>query len=206
MKKYFLTGLVTLLPLAVTVWAAKVILNFLTKPFIGLFTHLTHSWPIPESLARVISQLLILVGLFLFVLLLGLVARWFFFNSLLKLGDRILHKIPLVKTIYKTTKDIIVPLFGTDMKTFQQVVMVSFPQPDSYVLGLVARDAPQTCSDLMNKEMISVFLPTTPNPTTGYLILRPREELIFLDMQTEEALKYIISCGVVSPEHFPRTP
>lgn len=205
MKKYFLTGLATLLPLALTVWVALFIIKFLTAPFIDVVTHIVGAWPIPHNLIRAISQLLILLALFLFIVGLGLVARWFLFKSLIKIGDRLLHKIPLVNKVYKPTKDIIQSLFNSEKKTFQQVVMLSFPYPGCYTLGLISREAPATCSKAFQSEMVSVFIPTTPNPTTGYMVLRPQSELIVLDMQPDEAIKYIVSCGVVAPSHTPGT-
>lgn len=147
------------------------------------------------------SQLIILLGLALLILCLGIVAQWFFFHGLLSAGDRLLSKIPIVKKIYKVAKDLIQSLFMSDSSSFQQVVMAPFPYQGSYVLGLVAARAPETCSDASGEEeMISIFLPTAPNPSTGFLIMRPKSELIFLEMHSKDALKYIISCGVVPPE------
>jgi uncharacterized membrane protein len=200
LKNYFLTGLATLLPLAVTVAVLRIIVNFLTNPFLGAVSHLLGPLPIPPELIHFISQVLILVALFLFLLLIGMFGRWFFVHSFLKIGDQILHKIPLVNKVYKTSKDIVVSLFGQDAKSFQEVVMAAFPNEHCYVIGLIARNAPQTCTEAMQQEMASVFIPTTPNPTTGFLIMRPRSELIYLDMSPEDALKYIVSCGVAAPE------
>jgi uncharacterized membrane protein len=202
MKKYFITGLVTLLPLAVTVMLVLFVVNFLTKPFMGIVTHPLSALPIEsEKLIRTISQLLILLALFLFTLTIGMLAHRFFFKALMKLGDRIVSRIPLVNKIYKTTREIFHTLFASDKKSFQQVVMFSFPRKGSYVLGLISREAPKTCSDAsMDSDMVTIFVPATPNPMTGFLIIRKKSELIYLDMHSEDALKYIISCGVVPPE------
>ncbi len=200
MKKYFLAGLVTLLPLAVTVWFALFLVNFLTSPFMGLATELLEAIHIPENLIRTVSQLLILIGLFLFVLLLGLFAHWFAINLLIRAGDKILHKIPFVNKLYKTTKDMIQALFSGDKKTFQSVVMLRFPYEECFVLGLVARDSPEACCTATKEEMITVYIPTTPNPTTGFLVMRPKADLNYLKMHPEEAIKYIVSCGVVQPQ------
>ena len=200
LKKYFFTGLATLLPLAVTVAVLHIIVDFLTKPFVGVVSHLLGTLPIPHELLLLLSQILILFALFLFLLLVGLLGRWFFVHWFIKIGDRILHKIPLVNKVYKTSKDIVVSLFGQEKKSFNQVVLMTFPYESCYIIGLIARDAPQTCSDAMQEESVSVFIPTTPNPTTGFLVVRPKSQLIYLDMSCEEALKYIISCGVVPPE------
>lgn len=210
MKKYFITGLVILLPLAVTIFIVIFIVNFLTKPFIGIvsellkksyvldngFLFLSH-----EQIVTYGSQLLILICLFLFTLLLGVIARWFFFKALLGLGDKILHRIPLINKVYKTTQEIIKTIFSSDKGSFKQVVMVAFPRPGTYVMGLVAREAPEICSEAASGELISVLVPTTPNPTTGFLLMYKKEDLIFLDLKPEQAIKYIVSCGVITPEY-----
>src|ERR1700722_16561912 len=208
-KKYFITGLVILLPLAVTIAIISWLIDFLTRPFIEIvssfFVYLNlfsrgFLFLTQEQVIRGISQLLILVLIFFFTIALGMLARRIFITSLLSFSDRILHRIPLVNTVYKTTKDIIKTLFVSDKKTFQQVVMVSFPQPGVYVLGLIAREAPHMCSEKMGHEMVTVFIPTTPNPTSGFLILYKKEDLILVDMKTEDAIKFVVSCGVIIPE------
>ncbi len=208
-KKYFVTGLVILLPLAVTIAIIGWVINLLTRPFVSLlsefFVHLNifsngFLFLTQEQIIRCVSQLLILTLLLFFTLALGMITRWFFFTSLIKFSDRILHRIPIVNTVYKTTQDIIRTLFVSNKKTFQQVVMVAFPHPGVFVLGLVAREAPAACSKKLEHELISVFIPTTPNPTSGFLLLYKKEDLIYVDMPTEDALKFIISCGVIVPQ------
>jgi uncharacterized membrane protein len=197
MKKTFFTGLVSLLPFAVTILLALWVVNILTKPFMGIVTPLLSDLPVSETLIRRVSQLAILLTLFFFILILGIIARWFFFHTLLKCADQILLKIPILNKIYKTTKDVIQALFTSDSRSFQQVVMTPFPCPGSYIIGLVVCDAPDMDSA---ESMVSIFLPTAPNPSTGFLIMRPKSDLIYLAMQSSDALKYIVSCGVVPPE------
>lgn len=210
MRKYFITGLVILLPLAVTIAIVIFIVNFLTNPFIGMVSHFLSNFPKinrdflflkPEQVVRYGSQLLILLCIFLFTVILGMIARWFFFKSLISISDRMLHRIPIVNKVYKTTQEIIKTIFVTDKSSFKQVVMVPFPNTDSYVIGLISRDAPNVCSTSTSKDLVSILIPTTPNPTTGFLLMYDRSSLIFLDMKPEEAIKYIVSCGVITPEH-----
>jgi uncharacterized membrane protein len=203
MKKYFLTGLVTLLPLAVTIWVVNFVIRLLTNPFIGIVNSLMHkifSGPLlSETATRMISQLTILIALFLTIFSLGFIARKFFFKQLIRLSDRILRKIPLVNTVYKTSKEIVLALFSSNAESFKQVVLIPFPYKGAYCVGLIARHAPRTCSESQGEEMISVFVPTTPNPTTGFLVICPESELIHLKMTTQDAIKYIVSCGVIAP-------
>jgi uncharacterized membrane protein len=155
MKKYFVTGIVILLPLVVTIAVVIFLVNFLTQPFIGtvsatlakhhIFDH-GFLFLSQEQLVRYGSKILILIFLFLLTVILGMITRWFLIHALLRLGDKILHKIPFVNTVYKTTQDIINTLFVSDKNTFKQVVMVPFPRADVFVLGLIARDSPKSCS------------------------------------------------------------
>ena len=210
MKRAFITGLVILLPLAVTIAIAIFVVNFLTKPLVGFVSTLIRESGLgnahflflsSDQIVQYGSRLLILVCLFLFVLLLGMIARWFFFKSLISLGDKILHKIPIINKVYKTSQEIIRTIFVTDKNSFKQVVMVPFPKEGSYIIGLVSRESPSRCSEAVGKELTSILVPTTPNPTTGFLLMYPRDEIIYLDMKPEEAIKYIVSCGVITPEH-----
>lgn len=203
MKKYFITGLVILLPLTLTVLIVTFVVNFLTKPFMGFVAKVLSETQIQQlhpQLLKYGSRIIILIGLFLFTMLLGIFARWFIFKALIKTSDKILHKIPLVNKVYKTTQDIVKTLFITDKNSFKQVVMAPFPYVGLYSIGFVSRKAPDTCCETVKKDLISVFVPTTPNPTTGFLLLFKKEDLIFLEMKTEEALKYIVSCGVIVPQ------
>jgi uncharacterized membrane protein len=209
MKKYFITGLVILLPLAVTIAVVIFLVNFLTQPFIGMVSATLAKMHVinrgflfltPEQLVSYGSKLIILVLLFLFTVGLGMITRWFLINALFRVGDKILHRIPIVNTVYKTTQDIIKTLLVSDKKSFQQVVMVPFPRPDVFVLGLISRESPEQCCKGVGEELVSVLVPTTPNPTTGFLLMYKREDLIIIDMKPEEAIKYIVSCGVIVPE------
>jgi uncharacterized membrane protein len=207
-KKYFITGLIILLPLTVTLLIIGFVINFLTKPFVGLVSSFLNHFDFmkrgllflsPEQVIFYTSQLLILVLLFFVTVALGMFTRWFVTNALLRVGDKIVHRIPIVNKVYKTTQEITKTLFAGDKGSFNQVVMVPFPQKGTYMLGLVVREAPAKCSQPIGEELISVLVPTTPNPTTGFLLMFRKQDLIYLDITPEEALKYIVSCGVIVP-------
>lgn len=207
MKKHFITGLIILMPLFVTVAIVVFLVNLLTEPFTDIVSPLLHRMGFkgflffnPQQVLKYSAKLLVLVLLFLFTVSLGILARLFLIDPLLRLGDSILHRIPLINTIYKTTKEIIQTLFNSDSKAFKQVVMVPFPRQGVYALGLVAREGPEVCSETLSEDLVSVFIPTTPNPTTGFLLMFKRSDLHPVAMSPEEALKYIISCGVILPK------
>jgi uncharacterized membrane protein len=203
MKKQFITGLIILLPIAVTIAFVFFIINFLTNPFVNFIEHFLEeeAWFYQyRALIHFALQIIMLLFLFFFTLLLGFLARAVVFKSLLALHDFILHRIPILKTIYKAMQQLIRTLFGTESRSFKQVVMVRFPNATTYCIGLVASQAPSVCEKTMGGPLVTVFVPTTPNPTSGFLMMYPTTDLIYLDMKVEDAFKYIISCGVITAD------
>jgi uncharacterized membrane protein len=207
-KTNFITGLVILLPLILTAAILGFLVNFLTEPFVGFvskaLSHLSITSKkilfIPQDkFILYASKALVLIALVTVTFFLGLITRVFFMRSLFSIGDAILHKIPIVKTVYKTTQDIIKTLFVSDKNSFKQVVMVPFPKEGMYMLGLIVRESPQICIDAIGEEMVSVLIPTTPNPTTGFLIMVKKSEITPVNITAEDAVKYIVSCGVIIP-------
>lgn len=205
MKKYFITGLVILLPVALTLAIVIFLFNLLTEPFVGIVRAIFDHFNIFESgflflsvdqVEKYISQLLILVLLFFITVGLGILARWFFFHYFLHLWEIVLKRIPFVSSIYTTCQDVIKTLFTTDANSFKQVVLVPFPSIGTRAIGLVTRDNLPPVGN-SNATLVSVFIPTTPNPTSGFLVLYKKEDITYLDMKVEEALKYVISCGMV---------
>jgi uncharacterized membrane protein len=207
MKKHFITGLIILLPLAVTIAILAFIVNFLTTPFMGIVQNILGRYSpnegywflSEEQFLRYASKMIILAILFGFTLLLGLLTRSFFIHKLIQVADYILHQIPVINKLYKPSKDIIETIFRGNSNAFRQVVLVPYPSPDIYSVGLVPSTIPKECAKLVGEEVISVFVPTTPNPTSGFLIMVKKKNVIYLDTPVEDAVKYVISCGVMHP-------
>ncbi|WP_213357987.1 DUF502 domain-containing protein [Chlamydiifrater phoenicopteri] len=202
MRKHFITGLVILLPLAITIAIVGVIVNFLTQPFVGLASSFFEKFSFysqHRAFLRFCLQIILLFGLFFVTVLLGFLARLMVFKSLLSIYDKILHRIPIIKTVYKAAQQVMTTIFGSQSGSFKQVVMVRFPSEHIRCIGLVSGDAPNPCSLPEDKDdpLVTVFIPTTPNPTSGFLTVFPRSTVTFLDMKIEDAFKYIISCGVL---------
>lgn len=206
MKKYFVTGLVILLPATLTLAVIIFIFNLLTDPFLGLSKAILDYYGLAssgflflnaEQLQNLISKLLIILVLFGFTVLLGAIGTWFFVHSFLRLWEYALHRIPLVSTIYKACQDVIKTIFGSKTSAFKQVVMVRFPNADTLTIGLVTRDELPGLIHTVGPDLVVVFVPTTPNPTSGFLTIFKKEDVIPLDMKVEDAFKYIISCGVI---------
>lgn len=211
MRKYFITGLILLLPLALTLVIVVFLVNLLTEPFVGAVqSFLDHYGLIDHDflflsarqLQYIVSQILILISLFFITVGLGFLARLFFFHYVIKAWDYMIHRIPIIRSVYKTCQDVIHTILKSDTKSFKQVVVVPFPGPESHSIGLVTREDLPGVPHQEGKKIIAVFVPTTPNPTSGYLVMYPEDSVAYVDMKVEEALKYIISCGVILKEPF----
>lgn len=192
MKKYFATGLVILLPIALTFWIVSFIISVLTDPFLGLSEIMLTTVGVHSHEVLVYGgKLLALIFLLALIVGIGAIGRYFFFKYLIIISDAILHRIPLISAVYKTSQEFIQTLFNTSNQSFKQVVLVPYPHANAWTIGLITRD------DFEIDGKVAVFVPTTPNPTSGFLLMYHREQLTMLDMKAEEALRYILSCGML---------
>ena len=128
-----------------------------------------------------------------------MIARWFFFKTFIKFAEYVVKRIPLVSSIYRTCQDVIKTIFTSKTKSFKQVVLVRFPHPHTYSIGLITREEIPSLANTSHADAVAVFVPTTPNPTSGFLVMFKPADLIYVDMRVEDAFKYVISCGVISP-------
>ncbi len=203
MKKSFITGLIILLPAALTFMIAAFLFNLFTKPFVPLVEALLNQFSIPLSHETILllSRIIALILLFVFILVLGMIARHFLFTSLANIANYILFRIPLVNTVYKTSRDILSAIFSPDGKqAFKEVVAIPFPTPPHFCVGLSSGEAPKECEEKAGEELISIFAPTAPHPISGFLFLVPKQDVANLDMTKEDAIKFLLSCGVIHPE------
>lgn len=207
LRNYFLTGLVLLLPVALTIIIVTFLFNLLTAPFEGLMRNLLTSIGIyhggfwffsEEQLINMTSKVLILVLIIGLTVLLGAIARWFFINWLIKIGESVVTRIPLIGSIYKTSQDVIKTIFTSKTSSFKQVVLAPYPSKGTYALGLITKEGVTNHDKEVLGNRVTVFVPTTPNPTSGFLLLYETKDLIYLDMPIEDALKFVISCGVIT--------
>jgi uncharacterized membrane protein len=204
MKKNFLTGLVILLPIVLTVTIVNFFINLLTQPFLEfvheIFSHtglINLQLPFLSSnqAIYIISKILILIFLFLGTLLIGFFTTHLFASYFFSNFDKIIHKIPVVNKIYKALQEVIHTMFGSETITFSQVALVPFPHENTYCLGFVTNDSFSKESD--SEQLVTVYIPGTPNPMMGFNFLYKRTDVIFISMKVEDALNFVISCGVM---------
>lgn len=202
MKKYLLAGLLTWLPLAITVWVLSWVLGAMDGMFASALSvtqavlpHSAHDWL--ENLRKVPG-----LGVVVMVLLLlttGVFVTNIFGQWWLRQWDRLLHRIPIVKSIYSSVKQVSDTLFSSNGNAFREAVLVQFPHAGAWTIAFVTGRPSGEVAGHLATEHVSLYVPTTPNPTSGYFLLVPRSSVQPLKMSVDEALKYIISMGVVSP-------
>lgn len=202
-KKYLLTGLVLLLPVALTLVVIIFLFDFFTTPFVNIVGPLVKMipYPFPPDFTLFLSRLLALIFLCIFILFLGVVARWLIVKNVLGWGNKLISHIPIVKTIYKVSKEIFSALFSTDgKKAFKESVIVPFPERPHYAIGFHAGEVAYECQEKVKEPLVSVFVPTAPHPISGFLILFPEKDVKKIDMTNEETIKFLVSCGMIVPD------
>ncbi|MBX9923465.1 MAG: DUF502 domain-containing protein [Rhabdochlamydiaceae bacterium] len=205
MKRYFITGLICLLPFVITIFLLVEVLNLITDPFVPLAEHLLGRWAQTHpALALVTSRILVLLFASLFTLILGTLAQKYLVAHLLHRLQSLLQKIPLIRVIYRFTKDVAKVTLSSEEKLFSQTVLVPFPQTDSLAIGLVSRPPPPCITNAVQSEIeMAIFIPSAPHPISGFLLLTSQKWVKPIDMSTEDAFKYIISCGTVTENQQP---
>jgi uncharacterized membrane protein len=199
LRGYFLTGLVIAAPLfltiAITWWFIEWVDRFV-EPFVPRF------WR-PDSYVRFSIPGFGLIVAVVFITLLGFLTRNYIGHRLVLFGEGILGRMPVVRSLYKGLKQIFETVISTRAKVFQTVGLIEYPRPGLWAIVFIAGDARGEIQHRLN-ETVAVFLPTTPNPTSGFLLFVKRSDITILDMSLEDAAKLIISGGLVAPEHVPR--
>lgn len=194
-KKIFLTGIVAIIPVIISIYIFLFLLGIVDN-FLNIIPSRIH----PDRLLGFHIPGLGVIFTFLVIFVTGLLTQSYIGGRLLKAGDRLLNHIPLFRSIYQPTKQVVDSLFSEKSRNFRGVVLVEFPRKGVYTLGFVTGDTHGEAERKTQERCINVFVPTTPNPTSGYYIIIPEKDVIHMDMTVEEAIKIIISSGLVAPQ------
>jgi uncharacterized membrane protein len=194
LRRYFVAGLLVWIPLGITLWVMKLLVDIMDQSLLLLPERL-HS----EALFGFHMPGLGIILTLAIVLFTGALAANFFGQKLLDFGHDVLTRIPIVRSIYGGVKQISDTLFSPEGKAFRRAVLVRYPHAGTWTVALVTGTPEHEVADILGREQISVFVPTTPNITAGFFLIVPRSETIELDMTVDAALKYIISMGVAEP-------
>ena len=194
LRKWLFAGLLVIVPLAITVWVLEWIVSTLDQTLLIL----PHAWQPDRLLGFHIPGFGVLLALAI-LLAVGAVASNFVGKKLVVWGDAILGRIPVVRSIYTSVKQVSDTLFSPGGNAFRVAVLLQWPRPDVWTIGFVTGAPGGDVSNYLLGEYVSVYVPTTPNPTGGYFVMLRRSDCIELKMSVDEALKYVVSMGVVSP-------
>ena len=204
MKRYLVAGLLVWVPLGITLWVLKILVGLMDESLqllpLSYRSDALFGFHVPGM--GIILTLAILLAT-------GALAANFFGRKLLALGDGMLTRIPIVRSIYGGVKQISDTLFSPGGKAFRRAVLVRYPHAGAWTVALVTGSPEHEVAGILGRDQISVFVPTTPNITAGFFLIVPRSETIELDMTVDAALKYIISMGVAEPPPriaIPKTP
>ena len=196
LKTYLFTGILVIAPIAITFYMAYEVFIWTDKWSRSLFQHQMDQYSflpyIPGFGVIMLVAALIIVGMFTT----GFIGKFF-----VRLGDYIVSKMPLVSSVYSLLKQLFETVLSPKSQSFKEAVLIEYPRKGIWIIGFLATETKGELKEkLPNKKMLAVFVPTTPNPTSGFLVMVPEDEVIKLDMTVEEALKYTVSCGIVTPE------
>ncbi|MBO1926041.1 DUF502 domain-containing protein [Thiomicrorhabdus sp. 6S2-11] len=196
LKRYLIAGLLVWLPLGVTIAVIKFLVDLFDRSLLLLPMQYR-----PEVLLGVdIPGLGILLS-FLLILVTGILAANLLGSKLVKIWEAMLSRIPLVRSIYKAVKQIAEAVFGSGEQTFQNVYLIEYPRKGLWTLAFqTGKNIAEPQKKTGIADVVNLFVPTTPNPTSGFFIMADRAEIIKLDMEVDDALKMVISGGVVAPE------
>jgi len=190
LRRYLIAGIVVIAPVAVTVWILWSLFKFIDARAKALLGKLVADIPG--------------VGFILFfaaIILVGIFATNILGRRLISFGERIMTRIPLANRIYKAVQQISTAFLGSNRSIFQHVVMIEYPRKGIYSLGFLTTEGAGEIQQKTDQQVMCVFVPTTPNPTSGMLVFVPKDQLIHLDMTTEDGLKLVVSGGVVAPTY-----
>jgi uncharacterized membrane protein len=201
-KKYLIAGLLVWLPLAVTIWVLQAVLGLLNGVFVWLLNG--SQVFLPEGSQSFIELLQKIPGLGVIVMVIGLLLTGVFATNVvgqwsLRQGHRLLNRIPIVKSIYSSVEQVSDTLFSSNGNAFREAVLVQYPREGAWTIAFVTGRPGGEAATHLPGDYVSIYVPTTPNPTSGFFLMLPRADVVALAMSVDDALKYVISMGVVAP-------
>ena len=195
----FITGLLISLPLGVTIFIIGIVLDRIGNPASELFFNFIDQNYRELPTVEIPLQLLSILIVFLIITALGYFSRIFIGQLLLKFFERILTRLPLISQVYNTVKQLVDTFSHQKKAIFQEVVMIEYPRKGTYAIGFLTNKAKGEVQSLTGENLVNIFVPTTPNPTSGFLLMLPYKDVIPMQMSVADGMKTIISGGAVTP-------
>ncbi|MEW9899276.1 DUF502 domain-containing protein [Chitinivorax sp. PXF-14] len=194
MKRYFITGLLIWVPLGITLWVLNALISTMDQSLL-----LLPSAYRPKSMFGFDIPGLGAILTVLIVFTTGLLTANIIGQRLIAFWEALLGRIPVVKSIYYSVKQVSDTLFSSSGEAFRKALLVQYPRQGSWTIAFMTGTPSGEVASVLKEEFVSVYIPTTPNPTSGFFLMMPKKDVVELDMSVDEALKYIISMGVVAP-------
>lgn len=195
----FFTGALVVIPVVLTVWVLYFIIDKLNLFLLDPIMNSLRSW-VPEQNIEALTKLLIFFFLMTCLTMVGFATRIILLRNIFGFGERILCRVPMISTIYRSIKEMSSAFFSQSNSIFQKVVLVEYPRKGVYQLGFITSETRGEIQEKTKETVVNVFIPTTPNPTSGMLVFIPREDIVPLDMSVAEGMKMVISGGAVVPK------
>ena len=202
LRASFLTGIVVIAPVALTIWFIWTLFGWVDSVVLPLVPEDIR----PEKYIGINLRGVGVIIFLMFTIIVGWVAKGLIGKSLIGFGESLVNRMPVVRSIYSGVKQIAETVFAQSERSFEKACMVEYPRKGIWAIGFISTTARGEVSNRVPcaGDLLSVFVPTTPNPTSGFLLFFPREDVIELDMSVEEAAKLVISAGLVYPDHVAR--
>lgn len=197
-RRYLITGLLVLVPLVITIWVLKALIGMMDQSLLLL----PYTWR-PDTVLSVHIPGFGVILTLLIVLVTGMIATNFFGKRIILFWEAMLARVPVVKSIYYSVKQVSDTLFSDSGNAFRKALLVQYPREGSWTIAFMTGHPGGDVVHHLKGEYVSVYVPTTPNPTSGFFLMMPAKDVIELDMSVDDALKYIISMGVVTPDNRP---
>ena len=194
-RTYFITGVVVIAPVGITAWLIWLVVDLFDRTVVPLIPDAYN----PSDVLGVSVPGVGVVVVLVLVTLIGALVTNFAGRFLIRFGERLLARVPVVRTVYGVLKQIFDAVLAQSANAFREVVLIEYPRRGIWVIGFVTSRTRGEVRRVTEDDMVNVFLPTTPNPTSGFLLFVPRRDCIPLDMTVEEGVKLVISGGIVSP-------
>ncbi len=197
-QRSLITGILATLPLIITFWVIKFLFDKFSSfflPYLGMITRYMEV-EIHIYIQKIISFIIILILL----VLIGVAAKHYIGKVTLRFVERIADKIPVVRSIYSSIQQVVQAVQTAGGGSFKKVVLVEYPRKGMYSMGFLTRESSEFFNKAIGEDCINVFIPTTPNPTSGFILIIPKKEILDADISVDDGVKFIISAGLVEPE------
>ena len=198
-RNYFLTGIIVTAPIAITFAVAMWVINWIDSKVVPLIPSSYNPQEILQQHTGFHIPGIGLLVVFIGLTLIGFLAAGLLGRFVVRVGENLLNRMPIIRSVYGALKQIFETVLRSSSRSFREVALIEYPRRGIWAIGFITTKTTGEVRSEIKEEVVNVFLPTTPNPTSGFLLFVPRKDLIILDMSVEEAIKMIVSAGIVTP-------